>query len=60
MSLRYYKKDYVQEFMAEAMAFLLRNAPIGQLIKGMIICYLLFLGLCTGNNIHNLLENFLI
>ncbi|XP_022722560.1 small subunit processome component 20 homolog isoform X3 [Durio zibethinus] len=32
--LRYYPKDYVQEFMAEATSFLLRNAPVGQLIKG--------------------------
>ncbi|RVW23157.1 hypothetical protein CK203_102995 [Vitis vinifera] len=27
-------KDYVQEFMAEAVSFLLRNAPVEQLIKG--------------------------
>ncbi|XP_058078049.1 uncharacterized protein LOC131226271 isoform X2 [Magnolia sinica] len=32
--LRYYPKDYVQEFMAEAISFLLRNAPNEQLIKG--------------------------
>ncbi|KAL4289520.1 hypothetical protein GQ457_14G012480 [Hibiscus cannabinus] len=32
--LRYYPKDYVQEFMAEATSFLLRNAPVDQLIKG--------------------------
>lgn len=32
--LRYYPKNYVQEFMAEAVSFLLRNAPIEQLIKG--------------------------
>ncbi|XP_052189171.1 uncharacterized protein LOC127799294 isoform X2 [Diospyros lotus] len=32
--LRYYPKDYVQEFMAEAVSFLLRNASIEQLIKG--------------------------
>ncbi|PSS35668.1 Small subunit processome component like [Actinidia chinensis var. chinensis] len=32
--LRYHPKDYVQEFMAEAVSFLLRNAPIEQLIKG--------------------------
>ncbi|OMO88554.1 Down-regulated-in-metastasis protein [Corchorus olitorius] len=32
--LRYYPKDYVQEFMAEATSFLLRNAPVEQLIKG--------------------------
>ncbi|XP_077215224.1 ARM repeat superfamily protein [Tasmannia lanceolata] len=32
--LRYYPKDYVQEFMAEAFSFLLRNAPVEQLNKG--------------------------
>ncbi|KAL5994512.1 hypothetical protein ACLOJK_024565 [Asimina triloba] len=32
--LRYYPRDYVQEFMAEAISFLLRNAPNEQLIKG--------------------------
>ncbi|MBA0664450.1 hypothetical protein Goklo_004447, partial [Gossypium klotzschianum] len=32
--LRYYPKDHVQEFMAEATSFLLRNAPVEQLIKG--------------------------
>ncbi|XP_068649715.1 uncharacterized protein [Aristolochia californica] len=32
--LRYYPKHYVQDFMAEGVAFLLRNAPIQQLIKG--------------------------
>ncbi|OMO92169.1 Down-regulated-in-metastasis protein [Corchorus capsularis] len=32
--LRYYPKDYVQEFLAEATSFLLRNAPVEQLIKG--------------------------
>ncbi|XP_059666315.1 uncharacterized protein LOC132312087 [Cornus florida] len=32
--LRYYPKEYVQEFMAEAVSFLLRNAPVKQLIKG--------------------------
>ncbi|OVA05421.1 Down-regulated-in-metastasis protein [Macleaya cordata] len=32
--LRYYSKDYVQEFMAESVSFLLRNAPLKQLIKG--------------------------
>ncbi|KAL6992171.1 hypothetical protein U1Q18_010278 [Sarracenia purpurea var. burkii] len=34
VKLRYYPKHYVQEFMAEAVSFLLRNAPIEQLIKG--------------------------
>ncbi|CBI17281.3 unnamed protein product, partial [Vitis vinifera] len=34
VKLRYYPKDYVQEFMAEAVSFLLRNAPVEQLIKG--------------------------
>ncbi|KAL3724550.1 hypothetical protein ACJRO7_029686 [Eucalyptus globulus] len=32
--LRYYVKEYVQDFMAEAMSFLLRNAPVEELIKG--------------------------
>ncbi|KAK6941816.1 U3 small nucleolar RNA-associated protein 20, N-terminal [Dillenia turbinata] len=32
--LRYYSKDYVREFMAESVSFLLRNAPEKQLIKG--------------------------
>ncbi|KAF8392350.1 hypothetical protein HHK36_022692 [Tetracentron sinense] len=32
--LRYYPKDYVREFMAEAISFLLRNAPVDQLIRG--------------------------
>ncbi|GMH20278.1 hypothetical protein Nepgr_022119 [Nepenthes gracilis] len=32
--LRFYPKDFVQVFMAEAIAFLLRNAPVEQLIKG--------------------------
>ncbi|ERN01577.1 U3 small nucleolar RNA-associated protein 20 [Amborella trichopoda] len=35
--LRYYPKDYVQEFMAEVVSFLLRNAPIKQVIKGIRI-----------------------
>ncbi|KAL9664606.1 hypothetical protein QQ045_020011 [Rhodiola kirilowii] len=34
LNLRYYPKDYVQEFMGEAMGFLLRNAPVDQLMKG--------------------------
>ena len=34
LRLRYYPKDFVQEFMAEALSFLLRNAPTQQLIKG--------------------------
>ncbi|KAA8534172.1 hypothetical protein F0562_031635 [Nyssa sinensis] len=34
IKLRYYPKDYVREFMAEAVSFLLRNAPVEQLIKG--------------------------
>ncbi|XP_038874757.1 LOW QUALITY PROTEIN: small subunit processome component 20 homolog [Benincasa hispida] len=33
-SLRYYSKDYIQDFMAEATSFLLRNAPAGQLKNG--------------------------
>ncbi|KAI0527474.1 hypothetical protein KFK09_003075 [Dendrobium nobile] len=32
--LRYYPKDYVQEFMAEVVSFLLRNAPLNQLKNG--------------------------
>ncbi|KAL2923314.1 Small subunit processome component 20-like protein [Bienertia sinuspersici] len=32
--LRYYPKDFVQEFMAKALSFLLRNAPAEQLEKG--------------------------
>ncbi|KAG0630923.1 hypothetical protein M758_1G214100 [Ceratodon purpureus] len=32
--LRYYSKSYVQEFAAEAISFLLRNASMKQLIKG--------------------------
>jgi len=32
--LRYYPKAYVQEFAAEAISFLLRNASMKQLIKG--------------------------
>ncbi|KAE8688414.1 small subunit processome component 20-like protein isoform X2 [Hibiscus syriacus] len=34
LRLRYYPRDYVQEFMAETTSFLLRNAPVEQLIKG--------------------------
>lgn len=43
VKLRFYPKDYVQEFMAEALSFLLRNAPDEQLQYGMIILYYLFL-----------------
>ncbi|RDY00034.1 Small subunit processome component 20-like protein, partial [Mucuna pruriens] len=32
--LRYYPKEYVQQFMAEAMSFVLRNAPDEQLERG--------------------------
>ncbi|KAL1533475.1 small subunit processome component 20 isoform X1 [Salvia divinorum] len=32
--LRYYPKDYVREFMAESLSFLLRKAPIEQLKRG--------------------------
>ncbi|KAK7331456.1 hypothetical protein VNO77_25681 [Canavalia gladiata] len=32
--LRYYPKEYVQQFMAEAMSFVLRNAPHEQFQKG--------------------------
>uniref|UniRef100_A0A7N1A2N7 ARM repeat superfamily protein n=1 Tax=Kalanchoe fedtschenkoi TaxID=63787 RepID=A0A7N1A2N7_KALFE len=34
LNLRYYPKDYVQEFMGEAMGFLLRNAAADQLMEG--------------------------
>ena len=34
--LRYYPKAYVQEFAAEAISFLLRNASMKQLIKGIL------------------------
>lgn len=40
--LRYYPKEYVQQFMAEAMSFVLRNAPDEQLKRGIdvIDCFL--------------------
>ncbi|KAK1375649.1 DRIM domain-containing protein [Heracleum sosnowskyi] len=34
VKLRYYQKDYIQEFMAESVSFVLRNAPEKQLEKG--------------------------
>lgn len=34
VKLRYYSKDYIQEFMAEATSFLLRNAPFKKLKAG--------------------------
>lgn len=34
VQLRYYSKEYVHEFMADSVSFILRNAPIKQLIKG--------------------------
>ncbi|KAL9251872.1 Small subunit processome component 20-like protein [Drosera capensis] len=34
IELRYYPKDFIQEFMSEATSFLLRNAPIKELIGG--------------------------
>nr|GLL39955.1 small subunit processome component 20 homolog [Ipomoea trifida] len=34
VKLRYFPKDYVQEFMAESVSFLLRNASVKQLKKG--------------------------
>jgi U3 small nucleolar RNA-associated protein 20 len=34
LKLRYYPKVYIQEFMAESVSFLLRNAPPEHLIKG--------------------------
>ena len=36
VKLRYYPKDFVQEFMAEALSFLLRNPSTEQLIKGIV------------------------
>ncbi|KMT14841.1 hypothetical protein BVRB_3g065640 isoform B [Beta vulgaris subsp. vulgaris] len=40
IKLRFYPKDFVQEFMAEALSFLMRNAPTQQLVKGVrkILC----------------------
>ncbi|KAI7751942.1 hypothetical protein M8C21_008264, partial [Ambrosia artemisiifolia] len=32
--LRFYPKDYIQEFMAESISFLLRNAPAEQINRG--------------------------
>ncbi|KAI3823108.1 hypothetical protein L1987_04536 [Smallanthus sonchifolius] len=32
--LRFYPKDYIQEFMAESVSFLLRNAPVDQINRG--------------------------
>ncbi|KAI3808247.1 hypothetical protein L1987_24196 [Smallanthus sonchifolius] len=32
--LRFYPKDYIQEFMAESVFFLLRNAPVDQINRG--------------------------
>lgn len=40
--LRFYPKDYVQEFMAESVSFILRNAPLMQLEKGNSTFYTLF------------------
>ncbi|KAH0641401.1 hypothetical protein KY285_037987 [Solanum tuberosum] len=34
VQLRYYPKEYVHEFMADSVSFILRNAPVKQLIKG--------------------------
>nr|XP_018626916.1 small subunit processome component 20 homolog isoform X2 [Nicotiana tomentosiformis] len=34
VKLRYYSKEYVHEFMADSISFILRNAPVKQLIKG--------------------------
>ena len=34
MPLRHYPKEYIQDFMAEATSFLLRNAPVDQLKNG--------------------------
>nr|CAB3473394.1 unnamed protein product [Digitaria exilis] len=35
-ALRYFPKDYVREFMAESVSFLLRNAPSNQLTQGLM------------------------
>ncbi|XP_062230251.1 uncharacterized protein LOC133927941 isoform X2 [Phragmites australis] len=35
-TLRYFSKDYVREFMAESVSFLLRNAPNNQLTHGLM------------------------
>ncbi|KAF5754917.1 hypothetical protein HanXRQr2_Chr17g0796721 [Helianthus annuus] len=32
--LRFYPKDYIQEFMAESVSFVLRNAPVEQINRG--------------------------
>ncbi|KAL0433002.1 UNVERIFIED_CONTAM: Small subunit processome component 20 [Sesamum latifolium] len=40
--LRYYPKDYVREFMAESVSFLLRKTPVQQLKKGIAFCRDLF------------------
>ncbi|KAL6881997.1 hypothetical protein ACP4OV_011469 [Aristida adscensionis] len=34
--LRYFPKDYIREFMAESVSFLLRNAPNNQLTNGLM------------------------
>lgn len=46
--LRYYPKDYVQEFTAQAMGFLLRTrtAPFEQLEKGMTTPYYIYVCVC--------------
>ena len=41
LKLRYYPKEYVQEFMAEAISFLFRNAPAEQLQEGKTMLYCL-------------------
>lgn len=43
LKLRYYPKEYVQEFMAEAISFLFRNAPAEQLQEGKTMLYCLSL-----------------
>lgn len=37
VQLRFFPRDYIQEFMAESVSFLLRNAPINQLTKGIVL-----------------------
>jgi U3 small nucleolar RNA-associated protein 20 len=43
--LRFFPKDYVREFMAESVSFVLRNAPNGQQIEGIppFFCFFVFI-----------------
>lgn len=42
--LRYYPKEYIQQFMAEAMSFVLRNAPDEHLKRGIDLYIFSFAG----------------